>query len=184
MPSSYHGHISDVIDLYLKASPKTVLDIGIGFGKWGVLFREYGDIFRGRFGQKDWKVKIDGVEIFEDYSNEIYTSVYSHVYFNSIEDFVKEAMLHQVSYNFIFAGDVIEHLTKEIALSLLKNLKTISQKLVISIPLTDRWPQGEVFGNKFETHLSVWEEKDLDPIFPNKKLYKNQAGKDIGLFYT
>lgn len=179
MPSSYHGHISEVLELYLKANPKTVLDVGVGFGKWGVLFREYGDIFRGRLKQTDWKTQIHGVEIFPEYSNCIYKEVYNEVYFIDIKE-LAPTIKH---YDFIYAGDVIEHLEKDDAIQVILRLKKISKQFVLSIPLSDRWPQGEVFGNKYESHLSVWTEEELKRYFNHSSIYKNPAGKPIGLFY-
>ena len=49
MPTSHHTYISDVITWVRKLQPKTVLDVGVGFGKWGHLFREYLDVMHGRF---------------------------------------------------------------------------------------------------------------------------------------
>lgn len=180
MPSSYHGHISEVLTLYLKKNPTKVLDIGVGFGKWGVLFREYGDIFRGRYFKSEWKVNIQGVEIFDDYHNPLYEYVYSEVFYGSIQEFL---LSRKEEFDFIYAGDVIEHIEKHNALELLQKLIDKSKTFALSIPLTDRWPQGEVFGNKHETHLSVWEEKDFEFLKPkDTKIYKNSAGKEFGLF--
>jgi SAM-dependent methyltransferase len=181
MPSSYHGHITDVIGLYLQAKPKTVLDVGVGFGKWGTLFREYGDVFRGRLNPTEWQTKIEGVEIFPEYKNPNYDFSYNKVHFMDIKDFVKN---NTDQYDFIYAEDVIEHLEKKEALEVIHKLKEKSKQFVLSIPLTDKWPQGEVFGNVHETHLSVWEEANFEGIFNNKKIYTNPAGKLIGLFYN
>jgi len=182
MPSSFHGHISDVIDIYLKANPLTVLDVGVGYGKWGTLFREYGDVFKGRLKPEEWRVSIHGVEIFENYYNLNYDQSYTQVFFESIVDFLNKG--HNIpEYDFIYAGDVIEHLDKKTALNVINKFKIISKTLAISIPLTDRWPQGEIFGNEHEAHKSIWEEKDFTGLFANKKIYTNPAGKLIGLFY-
>lgn len=180
MPSSFHGHISDVVGIYLKANPKTVLDIGVGFGKWGMLFREYGDIFRGRLKPEEWKTSIFGVEIFPSYSNCIYKEIYTDVFFEDIRAFAQSMK----TFDFIYAGDVIEHLPKDEALTLIKTLQKKSNQFVLSIPLGGKWPQGEVFGNVHETHLSVWEEKELSNLFSNKKIYTNPSGKSIGLFWS
>ena len=34
-----------VLNLVTEQKPKTILDVGIGYGKYGVLFREYLDIW-------------------------------------------------------------------------------------------------------------------------------------------
>lgn len=177
MPSSYHGFISQAISLYLKFNPQRVLDIGIGFGKWGMLFREYGDVFRGRAFKDEWKVQIDGVEAFEKYITPVHRHIYDMLYINDVYDIYKELP----EYDLIYAGDMIEHLEKDKALELLNHLQTISKVLMIGIPLTDVWPQGEVFGNKFEEHKSIWDESDFNGWA--KHIYSNPSGKPIGLFY-
>jgi len=45
MPSSYHGFLVNILNELLWLKPSTVLDVGIGFGKMGMLFREYCDVF-------------------------------------------------------------------------------------------------------------------------------------------
>ncbi len=44
MPSSRPNTIPTVIHLVRQLKPKSILDVGVGFGKWGHLFREYTDI--------------------------------------------------------------------------------------------------------------------------------------------
>lgn len=41
MPTSDHRQISTVLDLVLKREPHSILDIGVGYGKYGTLLREY-----------------------------------------------------------------------------------------------------------------------------------------------
>ena len=44
MPSSRPNTIPTVINLLRQLKPQSILDVGVGFGKWGHLFREYTDI--------------------------------------------------------------------------------------------------------------------------------------------
>lgn len=176
MPSCYHGFITNVLDVYLAENPKKVLDIGIGFGKWGSLFREYGDIFRGRFYQKDWQVQIDGIEVFESYKTPIYDFIYNNVRYGDIKMLYPELG----GYDFVYAGDVIEHLYKFEALEVLDFFKNNTKTFVVSIPLTNVWEQGEVFGNAYEEHKSVWAESDFEGY--EKIIKLNPKGKPIGLF--
>lgn len=176
MPSSYHGFINEVIDVYLPTYPQKVLDIGVGFGKWGFLFREYGDIFRGNLKPENWKIEINGIEAFPNYKTPNYDYVYNNVIFDDILNVYQD----QIGYDFVFAGDVIEHLEKEDALKVINFLKNNNKIVVISIPLTDVWAQGEVFGNKYEEHKSVWFKEDF-PDF-EQQIKTNPRGKPIGLF--
>ena len=53
MPTSFHHHISKMVDWVVRLQPRSILDIGVGFGKWGFLCREYLDIFQGRYARDD-----------------------------------------------------------------------------------------------------------------------------------
>jgi len=163
----------------MKTSPETVLDIGCGNGKWGYLFREYGDIFKGRLTEEDWQVVIHGVEIFEKYIHEGHRRNYDQIIIGDIAKYA--GMLP--TYDFIYAGDVIEHLPKPIARSVLADLRRKSHRLVVSIPLGADWPQGEVFGNVAESHLSTWTVNDFeDWDMGLSSVFENDKGKEIGVF--
>jgi len=177
MPSSYHAFINEVLDLYLEKNNKTVLDIGIGFGKWGHLFREYGDVFQGRLTPREWVTEIHGVEIFEKYITQLHRYVYDVIMVGSIAKIAGALP----DYDFVFAGDVIEHMEKDVALYVLEQLKRKCRRVVISIPLGLEWNQGEVFGNEAERHLSVWNERDFED-WKIKIIKVNPKNKPIGLF--
>lgn len=180
MPSSFHGVISPVLTEYLNSKANSVLDVGVGFGKWGMLFREYGDVFKGRYYPKDWTVHITGVEPFKDYHNPLYDFAYNKVEYLPIEDYLEKNP--KAKFDFIYAGDVIEHLPKKKAQSIIEELKRRTKKqLVITIPLGDRWPQGEVFGNSRESHQSTWNTSDFNTASKKQEL-TNPAGKPIGIF--
>ena len=61
MPTCHHTYISDTLDVVRKLKPRSILDVGIGFGKWGLLFREYLDVMAGRVFPDQWQIKIDGI---------------------------------------------------------------------------------------------------------------------------
>jgi len=165
MPTCYPVFLNEVLEEYMKRTPKTVLDIGTGFGKWGFLFREYGDIFRGSYFKDDWKIKIDGIEIFKKYVDEHghFKSIYNNVFIgdaNSVIDTLDG------TYEMIFAGDVIEHFEKDVALKLIEKIKAKATKSVMFvIPFGGDWEQGEVYGNDAETHRSTWSAADFPGAF-------------------
>ncbi len=177
MPSSYYGFISDVIDKYYRLYPQTVLNIGSGFGKWEFLFREYGDVMRGRLEKEDWKITIDSIEIFEPYIKDYHRYLCNTIYIDNAFDIINK--LHK--YDFISAFDVIEHFPKDIALQFIKKLREKSKYLIMSIPLGDCWKQGKVFNNESETHLSVWYNEDFKDC-TEYLIKNNSANKSLGLF--
>ena len=72
MPSSFHFHLGKMVDWVVKIQPKSVLDIGVGHGKWGFLAREYTDIFYNRYDRATWETRIEGVEAFPTYATPTY----------------------------------------------------------------------------------------------------------------
>ena len=79
MPSSRPDMLSQIILWIREINPKSVLDIGVGFGTMGALVREHTDIRHGRYWKKQWKVIIHGIEIYEKYKNPIWDFAYNKV---------------------------------------------------------------------------------------------------------
>lgn len=152
MPVSWHQVIPSIIDRTVKQKPQSVLDIGIGFGKYGLLLRESLDIPYGRYDKKTWKTRIDGIEAFEGYRNPIHDYVYDKVFYGDALDKIGQLP----SYDVVLLIDVLEHFTKEDGVRLLDLLKSHSNKcLIISTPLYPA-EQGDYNGNEHERHLSRW----------------------------
>ena len=81
MPSSSPVSIAYMIGLMRKITkkPKNILDIGIGFGKWGFLIREYYEIRNKRINKKEWKVRIEGIEVVPKYISKIQKIIYDKI---------------------------------------------------------------------------------------------------------
>jgi hypothetical protein len=70
----------------------------------------------------------------------------------------------------VIAGDVLEHMTKEEALTVISNLLPRCKYFIISIPII-KWPQDAVNGNPFEIHVKDdWSDKEALESFPS--IYK------------
>lgn len=156
MPTSRPHHISWLCDEILRLRPKTILDVGIGFGSKGMLFREYTDIWNGHYKKGDWKTRIDGIEVFPFYVGEIQKEVYNNIFIGNAIDVIKDVE----RYDLIYAGDVLEHFVKEDGLKLLKMLQVKSKVLIIATPLYVS-AQGSVYENEHETHKSQWQKEDF-----------------------
>jgi hypothetical protein len=65
--TSYPYDISIKMYWLLKINPKSILDIGCGFGSFGVLCREYTDVVQGRIRRDTYKTYIEAVEIDPNY---------------------------------------------------------------------------------------------------------------------
>jgi len=154
MPSSRPEHLSWLCNEVIKIKPQKILDIGMGFGSKGMLFRDYTDVWNGNYW--DWKVQIDAVEIFEKYLNPLNRKIYDNIYVGNIVDIVDKLD----DYDFIYMGDVIEHIEKQQGLELIEKLKTKSKELIIVTQICVS-EQGAEYGNKYETHISQWTPADF-----------------------
>ena len=171
MPTSSVIMMTEIAELFCRVNPATVLDIGVGFGRNGAIFREAADARWGRCRPDQWQCKIDGVEVFAQYNNPQW-GVYDRVFIEDIRTFVKKPF----DYEFIFLGDVLEHLPQKDAANLIFTLRYAAKKcLAICLPLGHS-PQDAMFGNKAEQHVSVWQEEDFRGF---KKILKGKKG----LFY-
>ncbi len=65
MPTSNPYQINEILEAINITRPRSILDIRVGFGKYGVLAREYLELYDGREKYGDWKRRIDGIEAFE-----------------------------------------------------------------------------------------------------------------------
>lgn len=166
MPSSTWLHVSDAMRLIWGLQPASVLDVGCGFGRWGFLCRELLDVFKGRIEKDAWKTRIDAVEVFGGYINEIHAKLYDSIFVADMRDFLDAC---HAKYDLMIFGDVLEHLPKADAVGVLLRAKKIAKRILIGIPLGDKWQQGECFGNTHEAHVSTWERQD----FMNGELKSN-----------
>ena len=157
MPSSRYDVIPFVLDLVTEYKPKSILDVGIGYGKYGVLFREYLDIWNVKSPYGKRGLRLVGVEAFREYRNPVW-DVYDKVL---IGDISKMTELEEEKFGLLFLGDVLEHFEKEEGKKLLGRLNY--DKLIIITPL-QVFEQDAVYNNEFETHKSSWKWQDLPEL--------------------
>lgn len=153
MPSGRPNIISPVIDLIMKINPDSILDVGSGFGKWGFLLREYLEVWQGRLYPKDWKKRIDAIEIFTEYTKlPWYAVIYNNIYNQDITEY--DGIL--ANYDLVLFMDVVEHVDKEKGLEMLKK----ARHWIVSTP---NYVSGQsaIFGNAHEAHISEWSQNDF-----------------------
>lgn len=175
MPSSDHSNISLVMDLVLSRRGKirSILDLGIGCGKYAFLFREYldghwtGSAFHDR---QSWKITIHGVEVFAPYIvPPVHNYIYNEIFNMEITHFIAEHVKTN-KYDLIMLGDVIEHFCKADGIMILKALKGMlhhNGMILISTPnfLTRMGDNALApFGNLHERHQCQWSEQDFKSL--------------------
>lgn len=140
----------------LQPRPTSVLDVGLGNGKYGFLCREYLHYW-GRREDPDWRSAdgylIDGIEAFSAYIGTLQEQVYSHI----ILDEATEALgtMQQNDYDLVLLIDVLEHFDKQQGRYLLSECRRVGKATIVSTPIMFE-PQGDAFGNTYEKHRSLW----------------------------
>lgn len=157
MPTSSPELITDVVKKVIELHPISILDVGIGFGKYGLLFREYLDVMYGRYERWEWNHQIDGVEIFSNYLHDASRMVYNKIIEGNILTFRSDKR-----YDLIFMGDVIEHMAKDEGIRLLFRLRKDSD-ILLTTP-NGYYVQKAYKGNKAEIHKCGYEPTDFNKL--------------------
>src|SRR5215813_9744166 len=119
MPSSRPNTIPTVVHLLRQLRPNSILDVGVGFGKWGHLFREYTDILEAeqdpmRYQRSHWRVRIDGIEGHAAYLTDMHRFLYNEIHVGEAGALMKTLP----NYDLIFLGDILEHFERSAGLVL------------------------------------------------------------------
>jgi hypothetical protein len=137
--------------------------MGVGFGKWGHLFREYTDIVAAkhdprRYQREHWQTRIDGIEGHEPYITPMHRYLYNDIHLGDMRD-----VIHRLGrYDVIFMGDVIEHLDKTDGEAFLRVCLEHADKAVIASTPGSFVKQSGVCGNPLEAHRSFWTVTDFE----------------------
>jgi hypothetical protein len=162
MPSSRPNAIPVVIHLLRQIRPRSILDVGVGFGKWGHLFREYTDINEAerdpaRYQPTNWHFRIDGIEGHANYLTEMHRFLYNEIHVGDAAELLPK-LPH---YDLIFLGDIIEHFDKPRGEQLLRDaLEHANKAVVVSTPRFET-EQGDLCANDLERHRSLWHARDF-----------------------
>jgi len=159
MPSSDPRTLSIIHDIILRLGPRSVIDIGVGHGKTGVLVREYTDIWNKRYDKSTWQTKIYGIEAFPAYRNALWDYAYDEVLIGDALSVLPQLP----DVDLITVLDVWEHFERDYALRLLKLILKKTKFLLISTPIQVR-EQGAVMGNEYERHVSTWTPDDFKDV--------------------
>jgi hypothetical protein len=157
MPVSYCGNISPIMLEVARLNPKSILDCGSGFGKFGLLCRELLDIQAERYEREKWQVNIVGVEGFYPYRNAIHDFAYTAMIY---EDFTKRAW---ADYQLVLLIDSLEHIDKPEGYKFLDGLLERNKHVIVSCPTGVNYlQQGAVHDNEMERHRAHWTPEDFE----------------------
>ena len=160
MLSSHHFQLNEIVDAITLAGPEKLLDIGIGFGKFGFLAREYLELWKEGADYHKRAVQIDGIEAYEPYITPVHKLIYDNIFIGNALEILPGL---EEKYDLILMIDVFEHFTYEDGCRLLEYCRKASRNILISVPVALS-PQEAVFGNRFEEHKYAWQKKDFRKI--------------------
>lgn len=145
---------------------RNILDIGAGCGT-------YHERYRGLFGGAHWT----GVEVWQPYVTKYGLEDRYH---SVIQQDARELDWNQ-HYDLVFAGDVLEHMTKQQALTLVDQALTHCGCMVVSIPVI-HMPQGEFEGNPWERHVKDdWTDQEVRETFGDR-VVSHSVDNEIGVY--
>jgi len=163
MPSSHPYQLNEILELIIETNPRKLLDIGIGFGKYGFLSREYLELWYPDAVYGSHKRQIDGIEAFEAYLTPLHRLIYDRIFTGDAREVLP---VLSDRYDLILMIDVFEHFTYEDGLKVLEECRRCGRNILISVPRMMS-VQEEVHGNPYETHRYNWKRKDFSGL-PDK----------------
>ena len=160
MPTSNPYAITPIVTYVISLKPSSILDIGPGFGKYGVLFREYLDVWYWRHKPGQWRVRIDCIEACESYITPVHKHVYDNIY---VEDVRYVDFSQLPDYDLICMINVIECMLKEEGKRVLEEcLRKARKAVLVSTP--DEWYGPRHERNPYESRLSFWPSSEMQAM--------------------
>lgn len=161
MPTSVPYCIPVIASVARQLRPGSVLDVGVGFGKYGFLFREYTDIWNmeslDEYPRERWKTTIEGIEATDRYLTPMHEYLYDRIHIGDAATIVDTLG----NYDIIVMGDVLEHFDKRVGESLLDKLFAHTNKCLLLTFPAECPPKDNVLGNPYESHRSAWNRRDF-----------------------
>ncbi len=178
MPTSQWQQITPIIGMVLDLAPTSILDVGMGNGKYGFLCREYLDLAKvdanAVYGQR--KTVIHGIEAFEPYISTVQRDVYDRIFIGDAREIIPSL---SEDYDLVLMIDVLEHFDLDDAVMLVRNIQRIGKHMIISVPAV-RWPQDAMFGNDYERHRHSFSVDELRSL--GFQVLMNIGGSWVGVW--
>lgn len=162
MPTSVPYCVPIVAGVARQLRPRSVLDVGVGFGKYGFVLREFTDIWDmesvADYDRSSWKTRIDGIDATPQYITPMHRFLYDELHLGDVRSLIDTLP----QYDLIIMGDLLEHFDKEEGFALIEKLLSHTTKCLLLIFPHRCAINHDVLGNPFEAHRSAWDRRDFD----------------------
>lgn len=152
-----------------------VLDIGAGSGTYVKLIKEEFNLCK----RSEWVA----IEAWQPYIEKFnLNTMYNQVINQDVRTLDWNKLGH---FSVAIAGDVLEHMTKEEAVTLVDQILKNANTLIISIPIV-YMPQDELEGNPFEVHVKPdWSHDEVMLTWGSKikKFYRKSPKSKIAVYW-
>lgn len=158
MPTSPWTNIPTILNIVMELAPRPtkVLDVGIGYGKFGFLLREYLTYWNSPDEARS--VTVDGIEGFPDYVQALQRQIYDRIFIGDAREVLRQ--IPDDSYDLVVMVDVIEHFNVPDGSAVLTECQRVGKAVIVSTP-RQFWTQGDSWGNEYERHKSLWTRRDF-----------------------
>lgn len=155
--SSRHYTLGETLNLVVLNEPKSIMDVGCGYGMMGFLARVY--LEYTPYKPETWKLTIDGVEGFPEYIAPM-QKYYTNVKFEDINT----AYRYIYDYDLILFLSTIEHLDKEKGHEILKTFIRRNKAVIVTVPNGFHKTRAIYHDNPYMSHLSGWTRKEFHQL--------------------
>jgi hypothetical protein len=145
MPSSYIDSYTPIVKLLIERAPRHILEIGPGWGKYGLACREY-------------LPDLDRLDAIEVPQGRFVTqgAIYDNVF---VDDARRAPDTFFGLYDLVVLVDVIEHFTLDDGHELLGRIQGAGTNVLVATP--KQWIAQHDDRNPHEEHLSYWSWEEL-----------------------
>jgi predicted TPR repeat methyltransferase len=153
---------------------KRLLDVGVGSGTYIQLIKEQNNICT----DTEWV----GVEVWEPYIEKYrLKDRYNSIINQDVRTIAWPELGH---FDVAVAGDILEHMTKNEAIKLVDGILSVTDVLIVSIPVI-HYPQGEYEGNPYEEHVKPdWSHNEMIETWPSLIThYWVHPQSDVGVYW-
>lgn len=140
MPSSFIDSFPAIVKLLIERKPKRIIDVGPGWGKYGLACREY----------------LPGIELLTGIDvppgrMPIQDAIYDHMFIGDAREGTEKFF---AGYDIALLIDIIEHMPIEDGHELLRTIQRAGCAPLVSTPKVFMEQHDD--SNPFETHVCLW----------------------------